>query len=141
MRKLISTNEIYGINNFIPEDIDIIDDKNMRLIVTNILHNIGIPPNLSGYSYLREAILMSIKNKENLESVTKILYPNLAKTFNSTPIRVERAIRHAIEVGWNRGNTQFLKELFGYTINCRKNKPTNSEFIALLSDALSLKYY
>ena len=108
--------------------------------VTDMIHEIGVPAHIKGYQYLREAIMMSVDDIEMLNSITKILYPSIAKKFQTTPSRVERAIRHAIEVAWSRGKMETLDSLFGYTINIGKGKPTNSEFIALISDKLRLNY-
>ncbi len=108
--------------------------------VTDMIHEIGVPAHIKGYQYLREAIMMSVEDIEMLNSITKILYPSIAKKFQTTPSRVERAIRHAIEVAWSRGKMETLDALFGYTINIGKGKPTNSEFIALISDKLRLNY-
>jgi len=107
--------------------------------VTNILHEIGVPAHIRGYHYMREAIIMSVNDMDVLNYITKELYPSIAKKCNTTPSRVERAIRHAIEVAWNRGKIDAIDELFGYTINNHKGKPTNSEFIALISDRLRLE--
>ncbi|WP_242860845.1 sporulation transcription factor Spo0A [Defluviitalea phaphyphila] len=107
--------------------------------VTNIIHEIGIPAHIKGYQYLRDAIIMSVNNMDILNSITKQLYPSIAKNHNTTPSRVERAIRHAIEVAWSRGKTDTIDKLFGYTINNGKGKPTNSEFIALIADRLRLE--
>ena len=111
-----------------------------ELTVTEILHQIGVPAHIKGYHYLREAIIQSVNDKEMLESVTKLLYPAVAKKFATTPSRVERAIRHAIEIAWDRGDIDTLNSFFGYTINTGKGKPTNSEFIALITDKISLKF-
>ena len=111
-----------------------------ELTVTEILHQIGVPAHIKGYHYLREAIIQSVNDKEMLESVTKLLYPAVAKKFATTPSRVERAIRHAIEIAWDRGDIDTLNSFFGYTINTGKGKPTNSEFIALIADKISLKF-
>lgn len=113
---------------------------NMETDVTRIIHDIGIPAHIKGYQYLRDAIIMAVNDSEIINSITKILYPDIAKKYQTTPSRVERAIRHAIEVAWNRGNTETLNNMFGYTINTGKGKPTNSEFIALISDKLRLEY-
>ena len=110
-----------------------------ELKVTDILHQIGVPAHIKGYHYLREAIIQSVNDKEMLESVTKLLYPAVAKKFATTPSRVERAIRHAIEIAWDRGDIDTLNSFFGYTINTGKGKPTNSEFIAMIADCLSLR--
>lgn len=107
--------------------------------VTEIIHEVGVPAHIKGYQYLREAIIMSVDNMDMLNSITKILYPGIAKKFDTTPSRVERAIRHAIEVAWSRGKMDTLDELFGYTISNGKGKPTNSEFIALITDKIRLQ--
>jgi two-component system response regulator (stage 0 sporulation protein A) len=106
--------------------------------VTNIIHEIGIPAHIKGYHYLREAIMMVVEEVDLLGSVTKILYPRIADRFETTSSRVERAIRHAIEVAWSRNNIETIKKFFGYTINTERGKPTNSEFIALVADRLRL---
>ena len=105
-----------------------------------MIHEIGVPAHIKGYQYLREAIMMSVDDIEMLNSITKILYPTIAKKFQTTPSRVERAIRHAIEVAWSRGKMDTIDELFGYTIHNGKGKPTNSEFIALIADKIRLDY-
>ncbi len=105
-----------------------------------MIHEIGVPAHIKGYQYLREAIMMSVQDMEMLNSITKVLYPSIAKKYQTTPSRVERAIRHAIEVAWSRGRMETLDALFGYTINTGKGKPTNSEFIALITDKLRLRY-
>ena len=107
--------------------------------VTGMLHKIGVPAHIKGYQYLREAIIYSVEDPEMLEAVTKILYPAIAKRSHTTSSRVERAIRHAIEVAWNRGCEEVLEEIFGYTISVGRGKPTNSEFIAMLADKITLK--
>ena len=108
--------------------------------VTNMIHEIGVPAHIKGYQYLREAIMMSVEDPTMISSITKILYPTIAKRFQTTPSRVERAIRHAIEVAWSRGRMETLDSLFGYTIDTGKGKPTNSEFIALIADRIRLSY-
>ncbi len=107
--------------------------------VTEIIHEVGVPAHIKGYQYLREAIIMSVNNMDMLNSITKVLYPGIAKKFQTTPSRVERAIRHAIEVAWSRGKMDTLDDLFGYTISNGKGKPTNSEFIALITDKIRLQ--
>ena len=107
--------------------------------VTNILHEIGVPAHIRGYHYMREAIIMSVNDMDVLNYITKELYPSIAKKCNTTPSRVERAIRHAIEVAWNRGKVDAIDALFGYTVNNHKGKPTNSECIALIADRLRLE--
>ena len=113
---------------------------NLETDVTDIIHEIGVPAHIKGYHYLRTAILSAIENQSLLDSVTKMLYPTVAKTYETTSSRVERAIRHAIEIAWDRGNMEVINSFFGYTINNYKGKPTNSEFIALITDKLRLKY-
>lgn len=114
--------------------------NNLETDVTNIIHEIGVPAHIKGYQYLRDAIIMSVKDIEMLNSITKILYPTIAKKHQTTPSRVERAIRHAIEVAWSRGKMDTIEQMFGYTINTGKGKPTNSEFIALIADKIRLEY-
>ncbi|MDE6314288.1 MAG: sporulation transcription factor Spo0A [Lachnospiraceae bacterium] len=114
--------------------------RNLEADVTNIIHEIGVPAHIKGYQYLRDAIMMSVDDMEMLNSITKILYPTIAKKYQTTSSRVERAIRHAIEVAWSRGKMDTIDELFGYTINTGKGKPTNSEFIALIADKIRLEY-
>ncbi len=106
--------------------------------ITEMLHQIGIPAHIKGYLYLRKAIMMVVEDVDLLGSITKILYPSIAETFDTTPSRVERAVRHAIEVAWTRNNVEIIKKFFGYTIKSDKGKPTNSEFIAMLADRLRL---
>ncbi len=106
--------------------------------ITEMLHQIGIPAHIKGYQYLRKAIMMVVEDVDLLGSITKILYPSIAENFDTTPSRVERAVRHAIEVAWSRNNIEIIKKIFGYTIKTDKGKPTNSEFIAMLSDRLRL---
>ncbi|MFI3200154.1 MAG: sporulation transcription factor Spo0A [Eubacteriales bacterium] len=114
--------------------------KDLERDVTDMIHEIGVPAHIKGYQYLREAIMMSVEDLEMLNSITKILYPTIAKQFRTTPSRVERAIRHAIEVAWSRGKMETLDALFGYTVHTGKGKPTNSEFIALIADKIRLQY-
>lgn len=115
-------------------------EKNLENDVTEIIHDVGVPAHIKGYQYLRDAIMMSVNDVEMMNSITKILYPTIAKMHKTTASRVERAIRHAIEVAWTRGNVDTIDALFGYTVNNGKGKPTNSEFIALISDKIRLKY-
>lgn len=112
--------------------------QDVELMVTEMIHQIGVPAHIKGYHYLREAILLSVEDPEIMNAVTKVLYPTVAKKFGTTPSRVERAIRHAIEVAWDRGDVDTLNAYFGYTIHNSRGKPTNSEFIAMLSDKLRL---
>lgn len=112
--------------------------QDVELMVTEMIHQIGVPAHIKGYHYLREAILLSVEDPEIMNAVTKVLYPTVVKKFGTTPSRVERAIRHAIEVAWDRGDVDTLNAYFGYTIHNSRGKPTNSEFIAMLSDKLRL---
>lgn len=114
-------------------------NADLEVIVSDIMHQIGVPAHIKGYQYLREAIILSIGDSEMMNSVTKLLYPTVAKTFGTTSSRVERAIRHAIEVAWDRGDVDVLSSYFGYTIQSTRGKPTNSEFIAMISDKLRLR--
>ena len=118
---------------------NVVTDPELELMVTEIIHLIGVPAHIKGYHYLREAIILSVKNSDIINSVTKLLYPTVAKTYNTTSSRVERAIRHAIEVAWDRGDIDVLNSYFGYTIQNDRGKPTNSEFIAMISDKLRLR--
>jgi len=118
----------------------VVQSHDLEKEVTDMIHDIGVPAHIKGYQYLRDAIVMSVKDPLMISAITKILYPTIAKNFQTTPSRVERAIRHAIEVAWSRGKMETLEGLFGYTINTGKGKPTNSEFIALISDKIRLKY-
>ena len=115
-------------------------DSDIETQVTRIIHQIGVPAHIKGYQYLRTAILLTIKDSDIINSVTKILYPSVAKQYQTTTSRVERAIRHAIEVAWDRGDVDTLNSYFGYTIQNNRGKPTNSEFIAMIADNLRLKY-
>lgn len=108
-------------------------------LVTSIIHEVGVPAHIKGYQYVREAIMITVADMDVINSVTKILYPEVAKRFHTTPSRVERAIRHAIEVAWDRGDLETLQQFFGFTISNAKGKPTNSEFIAMISDRIRLK--
>ncbi len=112
----------------------------LRSVVTSIIHEIGVPAHIKGYQYLREAILMAVENMDVINAVTKALYPAVAARYATTASRVERAIRHAIEVAWDRGDLETLQKYFGYTVSNAKGKPTNSEFIALIADRVLLGY-
>ena len=114
-------------------------EDNLEAIVTNIIHEVGVPAHIKGYQYLRDGIIMVVEDIEVLNQITKQLYPDLAKKHKTTPSRVERAIRHAIEVAWNRGEINTIENIFGYTVNANKGKPTNSEFIAMIADKLRLE--
>jgi len=116
-----------------------LDKNNIESMVTNIIHEIGVPAHIKGYQYLREAIIIAVNDMDVINAITKVLYPQVAKTFQTTPSRVERAIRHAIEVAWDRGDLDTLQRFFGYTVSNTKGKPTNSEFIALIADKLQLQ--
>ena len=113
--------------------------QQLEMMVTAIIHEIGVPAHIKGYQYLREGIILTVRNMEVINAVTKVLYPEIAKRFGTTPSRVERAIRHAIEVAWDRGDLETLQKYFGYTVNSAKGKPTNSEFIAMIADRLQLQ--
>ena len=136
-------------NNFIsreskPQYIEISQDgtkteENLEALVTNIIHEVGVPAHIKGYQYLREAIIMVVNDIDVINQITKSLYPQIAHKFNTTPSRVERAIRHAIEVAWGRGQQEVVENIFGYTISAVKGKPTNSEFIAMIADKLRLE--
>lgn len=115
------------------------DNVDLQVTVSEIMHQIGVPAHIKGYQYLREAIMLSINDREMMSSVTKVLYPTVAKMYSTTASRVERAIRHAIEVAWDRGDVDVLSSYFGYTIQSTRGKPTNSEFIAMISDKLRLR--
>lgn len=119
---------------------DAADKIDMETQVTRIIHQIGVPAHIKGYQYLRTAILMTISDNDLINSVTKVLYPSVAKKYQTTTSRVERAIRHAIEVAWDRGDVDTLNSYFGYTIQNSRGKPTNSEFIAMIADNMRLKY-
>ena len=114
-------------------------EDNLEALVTNIIHEVGVPAHIKGYQYLREAIIMVVNDIDVINQITKSLYPKIAYKFNTTPSRVERAIRHAIEVAWGRGQQETVEKIFGYTISAAKGKPTNSEFIAMIADKLRLE--
>ena len=115
------------------------NQENLEALVTNIIHEVGVPAHIKGYQYLREAIIMVVNDIDVINQITKSLYPKIAIKFNTTPSRVERAIRHAIEVAWGRGDQKTVENIFGYTISAAKGKPTNSEFIAMIADKLRLE--
>ena len=114
-------------------------DKGIEALVTNVIHEVGVPAHIKGYQYLREAIIMVVNDIDIINQITKQLYPDIADKFKTTPSRVERAIRHAIEVAWGRGQADVVENIFGYTISASKGKPTNSEFIAMIADKLRLE--
>ena len=115
------------------------DEDNLEALVTNMIHEVGVPAHIKGYQYLREAIMMVVNDIDVINQITKCLYPQIAQRFTTTPSRVERAIRHAIEVAWGRGEPAIMENIFGYTISASKGKPTNSEFIAMIADKLRLE--
>ena len=128
----------------LPKYIDIVNptttkEDNLEALVTNLIHEVGVPAHIKGYQYLREAIIMVVNDIDVINQITKSLYPQIAKKYNTTPSRVERAIRHAIEVAWGRGQQEAVENIFGYTISAAKGKPTNSEFIAMIADKLRLE--
>ena len=115
------------------------DEGNLEALVTNVIHEVGVPAHIKGYQYLREAIMMVVNDIDIINQITKQLYPEIADKYKTTPSRVERAIRHAIEVAWGRGQTETVESIFGYTVSASKGKPTNSEFIAMIADKLRLE--
>ena len=140
---------VNGNNNFIIKEakskyIEIPEAKkkekqSLEALVTNVIHEVGVPAHIKGYQYLREAIIMVVNDIDVINQITKSLYPQIAAKYNTTPSRVERAIRHAIEVAWGRGQQDIVENIFGYTISAAKGKPTNSEFIAMIADKLRLE--
>ena len=149
IRELKNFKPNQNVNNFIGREIksQYVDipangeknQENLEALVTNIIHEVGVPAHIKGYQYLREAIIMVVNDIDVINQITKSLYPKIAYKFNTTPSRVERAIRHAIEVAWGRGDQQTVEKIFGYTISAAKGKPTNSEFIAMIADKLRLE--
>ena len=123
----------------IPQQIDKKSEDGLEALVTNIIHEVGVPAHIKGYQYLREAIMMVVNDIDIINQITKQLYPDIAKKYHTTPSRVERAIRHAIEVAWGRGEPAVVENIFGYTVSASKGKPTNSEFIAMIADKLRLE--
>ena len=115
------------------------DENNLEALVTNVIHEVGVPAHIKGYQYLREAIMMVVSDIDIINQITKQLYPQIADKYHTTPSRVERAIRHAIEVAWGRGEQSTVESIFGYTVSASKGKPTNSEFIAMIADKLRLE--
>lgn len=137
----------FSVNTFLKTIDGLILDENTSLLeykleedITKMLHDIGMPAHIRGYEYIRSSIIHAYKDKEMMGQVTKVLYPAIAKDYDTTSSRVERAIRHAIEVAWNRGNLDVIDDLFGYTISAERAKPTNSEFIAMITDRLRISY-
>ena len=131
---VIRSNASYSFNSKQKES----SSNSLEEEVTSILHELGAPAHLKGYQFLREAIMMATVDLNVINSITKLLYPSIASKFMTTPSRVERAIRHSIEVAWSRGNTNNINSIFGFTVNITKGKPTNSEFIAMVADKLRL---
>jgi two-component system response regulator (stage 0 sporulation protein A) len=128
-----------GTNILFQDNRSIRSDIELETRITTIIPEIGVPAHIKGYQYLREAIMVAVRDREAVGAITKVLYPAVARTFNTTPSRVERAIRHAIEVAWDRGDLETLQRFFGYTVSHVKGKPTNSEFIAMIADKLQLQ--
>ncbi len=120
-------------------DLPAASSESVELLVTSIIHEIGVPAHIKGYHYLREAIILAVNDIDIINAITKVLYPTVARKFQTTSSRVERAIRHAIETAWNRGDLDTLNKFFGYTVSNTKGKPTNSEFIAMIADKLNLE--
>ena len=131
-RKIIPISQAVAMNPAPPE-------PSLEMVVTDIIHEVGVPAHVKGYQYLREAICLTVQDMDVINAVTKVLYPAVAKKFDTTPSRVERAIRHAIEIAWDRGDLETLQKFFGYTVSNIKGKPTNSEFIAMIADSLTLR--
>jgi len=138
LEELLTARESAG--SLSPMTISVTEPDDIETQVTQIIHQIGVPAHIKGYQYLRTAILLTVKDSDVINSVTKVLYPSVAKKYSTTTSRVERAIRHAIEVAWDRGDVDTLNSYFGYTIQNNRGKPTNSEFIAMIADNLRLKY-
>ena len=131
---------ISQICGFESEPTTVPDETDLECAVTEIIHQVGIPAHIKGYHYLRTAIMLSVNNDEMINCITKLLYPTVAKRYQTTSSRVERAIRHAIEIAWDRGDIDVLTRIFSYTVHTTRGKPTNSEFIALIADHLRLKF-
>jgi len=142
IRQLVSNSATATTSSAVPKAnvVHMPKSKNLDANITTIIHEIGVPAHIKGYQYLREAITMVYNNIEILGAITKTLYPAIAEKYKTTPSRVERAIRHAIEVAWTRGNIDSISFIFGYTINISKSKPTNSEFIAMVADKLRIEH-
>ena len=130
----------FGISKILKQIKELTQDDDLDYEITNILHEIGVPAHIKGYLYLRDAIKLVYRDVKMLGSITKVLYPTLATMYHTTASRVERAIRHAIEIAWVRGNVDTITDIFSYTISYNKSKPTNSEFIAMISDKLRLEH-
>lgn len=140
IKSLQGTTKITDVRKVNPyETVKTAPKNTLEEAVTEMIHDVGVPAHIKGYQYLRDAIIMSVLDMDMLNSVTKVLYPEVAKKYQTTPSRVERAIRHAIEVAWSRGKVETIEEMFGYTVSVGKGKPTNSEFIALITDKIRMK--
>lgn len=155
--KIVAEANEFGVDYFLPKPCDedallgrmyqvcrgdeprLSEEEELKNSVTAMIHEIGVPAHIKGYQYVREAIMIAVNDMDVINAVTKVLYPEVAKRYGTTPSRVERAIRHAIEVAWDRGDLETLQKYFGYTVSISKGKPTNSEFIAMLSDRLVLE--
>ena len=133
-------NESQNNNETNEEKINMIIDNSLENEVTDIIRELGVPAHIKGYQYIRDGIIMAVKDMNMINYITKLLYPTIAKKYKTTSSSVERAIRHAIEVAWSRGRVEYLNDMFGYTVSAGKGKPTNSEFIALISDKLRIEY-
>jgi len=138
-KNMLAANPVSALPTAVKPAAAAVEPKDLERTVTSLIHDIGIPAHIKGYQFIRTAILMAIDNIEVINHITKQLYPDLAKQYKTTPSRIERAIRHAIEVAWTRGHTETMERLFGYTISADKGKPTNSEFIAMIADHLRLQ--
>lgn len=125
--------------SFVPGKKILDPEVDLEMRVTSIIHEIGVPAHIKGYQYLRDAIIMTVNDMDTINAITKVLYPNVAKKYKTTSSRVERAIRHAIEVAWDRGDVEVLNNFFGYTVSNVKGKPTNSEFISMIADRIRLQ--
>lgn len=140
IKSLRGTQKVSDVRKVNPyETVNTVQKDTIEEAITAMIHDVGVPAHIKGYQYLRDAIIMSVMDMDMLNSVTKILYPEVAKKYQTTPSRVERAIRHAIEVAWSRGKVETIEEMFGYTVSVGKGKPTNSEFIALITDKIRMK--
>ena len=131
-------NDLIGSLNVTPPTTHKCDRPDLLQVITDILHDIGVPAHIKGYKYLREAVALAVSDASVIDGITKVLYPSVAKTFDTTPSRVERAIRHAIGVAWDRCDLDVIQTYFGYTVSSHRGKPTNSEFIALIADKIRL---
>ena len=124
---------------FLPRKKQLMPELDLEMRVTKIIHDIGVPAHIKGYQYLRDSIILAVNDMEVVNAITKVLYPSIAKKYKTTSSRVERAIRHAIEVAWDRGDVEVLNSYFGYTVSNLKGKPTNSEFVSMIADRIRLE--